>query len=103
LLLSGAELKIFPERTRIMMSFGQVLPIATFVPVLGEAAYIWQKGTKRALTGLMMGPYEAVIPEEEEDHTEKAKTYPGPESSNEEPMSGEDEAGQERRRTANVA
>jgi hypothetical protein len=41
----------------------------------------------------MMGPYEAVISEEEEDHTEKAKTYPGPESSNEEPMSGEDEAG----------
>jgi hypothetical protein len=72
-------------------TFGQVLSIATFVPVVGEAAYIWQKGPKRALTGLMMGPYEAVIPEEEEVEAEQEKGYLGVESSNEETTSAEDE------------
>lgn len=71
-------------------AFGQVLSIATFVPVVGEAAYIWTKGPKRALTGLMMGPYEAMIPEEEEAEAEQEKGYQGVDSSNEETPGPED-------------
>lgn len=72
-------------------AFGQVLSIATFVPVLGEAAYIWTKGPTRALTGLMMGPYEAVIPEEEEAEETQEKGYQGMDSSEQETPGPEDE------------
>ncbi|KAF2748772.1 hypothetical protein M011DRAFT_466545 [Sporormia fimetaria CBS 119925] len=52
-------------------SFGQVLSMANWAPVVIEFVYIWTHGARRALTGQMMGPYEAVVVEEPGDGEEK--------------------------------
>lgn len=41
-------------------SFGQVLGLVTWVPVLVEFVYIWKNGPKEALTGQLMAPYQVV-------------------------------------------
>lgn len=41
-------------------SFGQILGLASWLPVLVDFAYIWWEGHKEALTGQMMSGFEAV-------------------------------------------
>ncbi|KAF2871749.1 hypothetical protein BDV95DRAFT_48225 [Massariosphaeria phaeospora] len=41
-------------------SFGQILALATWVPVLAELVYIWKQGPVKALSGLLMHPYKVV-------------------------------------------
>jgi len=52
----------YSERT---LSFGQVLALVTWVPVIVEFAYIWWQRPVTALTGRFMVPYEAVEVSEE--------------------------------------
>jgi hypothetical protein len=39
-------------------SFGQVLAVATWVPVLVEFGYIWWESPVEAMNGWLMDPYE---------------------------------------------
>ena len=39
-------------------SFGQILCLASWVPVLVEVIYIYREGPEAALTGQLMVPYE---------------------------------------------
>jgi uncharacterized membrane protein YqgA involved in biofilm formation len=41
-------------------SFGQVLALATWAPVVVEFAYSWYEGPTEALTGRLMEPYEVI-------------------------------------------
>ena len=55
------------------LSFGQVLSLTTWLPVLVDLGYIYFKGPKDALTGKMAKPYCADIPETvDDDETEPA-------------------------------
>jgi hypothetical protein len=40
-------------------SFGQILVLSTWIPVIIELVFIWKQGPKEALTGLMMKQYRA--------------------------------------------
>jgi hypothetical protein len=39
-------------------SYGQILSLASWVPVLVELAYLWWEGARAGLTGQLMEPYE---------------------------------------------
>jgi hypothetical protein len=41
-------------------SFGQVLALATWAPIVVEFAYLWYEGPTEALTGRLMEPYEVI-------------------------------------------
>lgn len=41
-------------------TFGQVLALVTWVPVLVDAIYIWNQGPTTALTGQLMEGYKVV-------------------------------------------
>jgi hypothetical protein len=50
-------------------SFGQVLAIATWVPVMIEFAYVWWERPVTALTGGLMVPYEVIEGSKDKDTT----------------------------------
>lgn len=50
------------------LSFGQILSLATWLPVLVEFGYIFFKGPKEALTGQMVKPYRAETHEPVDSH-----------------------------------
>jgi hypothetical protein len=54
-------------------SFGQVLALATWAPVVVEFVYIWWEGPTEALTGRLMEPYEVVEVSKEEEAFEPTR------------------------------
>ena len=49
------------------VSFGQILALMTWVPVMVEFGYIWVMGPLEALTGQLLEPYQVTSTESAED------------------------------------